>query len=181
MNLIKTELEGVFIIEPKIFKDDRGWFYESYSEKKFKDLGLDYKFVQDNHAFSSEKNTLRGIHFQNGEFSQAKLVRVTKGAVIDVAVDLRKNSPTYKAYIAVELSEENKKQLLIPRGFGHGYVTITDNVEFQYKTDNFYNKESDRSIRFDDPELNIDWGCVNPKVSDKDKNAPMLKDCDISF
>lgn len=181
MNVINTELEGVYIIEPKIFKDDRGWFYESWSENTLEKHNLFYKFVQDNHAYSIEKNTLRGIHFQNNPHSQAKLVRVTKGAVIDVVVDLRKDSKTYKKWISVELSDENKRQLLIPRGFGHGYVTITDNVEFQYKTDNFYNKESDRSIKYDDPEININWGVISPKVSDKDKNAPLLKDSDVNF
>ncbi len=179
MNIIKTDIDGVYIIEPKVFGDSRGWFMESYS--KIKTPEIDCEFVQDNHSYSAEKGVLRGIHFQNGEHVQAKLVRCIKGAVIDVAVDLRKGSPTYKKWVAVELSAENKKQLFIPRGFGHAFVTLTDDVEFVYKADNYYNYESDRSIRFDDPEIGVDWGIENPVLSDKDKNAPLLKDSDCTF
>jgi len=181
MNIVNTELPGVVIVEPQVFGDSRGWFLESWSAEKMKAAGLDYNFVQDNHSFSSQKGVLRGIHFQQSPYTQAKLVRCTAGAVLDVAVDLRKNSPTYKKWIAVELSAENKRQLLIPRGFGHGFLTLTDNVEFCYKTDNIYNAESDRSIRWDDPELSIEWGIVSPTVSDKDKNAPLLKESDCNL
>lgn len=181
MKLIDTKLEGVKIVEPDVFGDHRGWFMETWSKSKLSALGIEADFVQDNQSFTAKKGTLRGIHFQNGEWSQAKLVRVVAGAVIDVAVDLRKGSPTYLQWVGVELSAENKRQLFIPRGFGHGFVTLTDNVEFVYKVDNDYNKESDRSIRFDDPEIGVDWGVSDPVLSDKDKNAPLLKDSDCSF
>ncbi len=179
MKVIKTELEGVYIVEPQVFGDSRGWFMESYSKIKLPEINVD--FVQDNHSFSSTKGELRGIYFQNGEHAQSKLVRVCKGAVKDIAVDLRKGSPTYKKWVMVELSAENKRQLFIPRGFGHGFVTLTDEVEFLYKADNYYDHESDRSIRFDDPEIGVEWGINNPILSDKDKNAPLLKDSDCSF
>ncbi len=179
MNIIETEINGVYIVEPKVFGDARGWFMETYS--KIKEPQIDCEFVQDNHSYSSEKGILRGIHFQNGEHAQAKLVRCVRGAVIDVAVDLRKGSPTYKKWVAVELSAENKRQLFIPRGFGHGFLTLTNDVDFVYKADNYYNYENDRSIRFDDPEIGIDWGIDNPQLSDKDKNAPLLKDSDCGF
>lgn len=181
MNIIKTEIEDVYIIEPKVFGDKRGWFMESWSEKKMKEHGLNYNFVQDNHSFSATKGTLRGIHFQKGDSAQAKLVRCCKGAVIDVAVDLRKGSPTYKKWVAVELSAENKRQLLIPRGFGHGFVTLTDDVEFLYKADNYYDATSDRSILWCDEEINVNWGVDNPIISEKDSKAPRLKDSDVDF
>lgn len=181
MKMVDTKLPDVKILEPDVFGDHRGWFMETWSQKKLAELGLNLTFVQDNQSFTAKKGTLRGIHFQNGEWSQAKLVRVVAGAVIDVAVDLRKGSPTYLQWVGVELSAENKRQLLIPRGFGHGFVTLTDNVEFVYKVDNDYNKESDRSIRFDDPQIGVDWGVSDPVLSDKDKNAPFLKDSDCSF
>ncbi len=179
MNLIKTKLEGVYIIEPKVFGDERGWFMETYSAIKTPEIAVD--FVQDNHSYSKEKGILRGIHFQNGDHSQAKLVRCIRGAVLDIAVDLRKGSPTYLQWEAVELSAENKKQLFIPRGFGHGFLTLTEDVEFVYKTDNYYNYESDRNIIWNDPEMNIDWGIENPILSDKDKNAPLLKASDCNY
>lgn len=181
MKMVDTKLPDVKILEPDVFGDHRGWFMETWSQKKLAELGINLTFVQDNQSFTAKKGTLRGIHFQNGEWSQAKLVRVVAGAVIDVAVDLRKGSPTYLQWVGVELSAENKRQLLIPRGFGHGFVTLTDNVEFVYKVDNDYNKESDRSIRFDDPQIGVDWGVSDPVLSDKDKNAPFLKDSDCSF
>ena len=133
MKITKTKLEGVVIIEPEVFGDNRGFFMESWNKRKMAEEGLDYDFVQDNHSKSTVKGTLRGIHFQKGDKAQAKMVRCVKGAVLDIAVDLRKNSPTFKQWVGVELSEENKKQLLIPRGFGHGFVTLTDDVEFLYK------------------------------------------------
>lgn len=179
MNLIKTKLEGVYIIEPQVFGDERGWFMETYSKIKTPEITCD--FVQDNHSYSKEKGILRGIHFQNGDYAQAKLVRCVRGKVLDVAVDLRKGSPTYKKWVAVELSEENKKQLFIPRGFGHGFLTLTNDVEFVYKTDNYYNHENDRSIRFDDPEIGVKWGIDNPILSEKDKMAPLLRESHCSF
>ncbi len=181
MNVIKTDIDGVLILEPKVFGDKRGYFFESYSQKIMEENGLFYNFVQDNQSFSAVKGTLRGIHFQNGDAAQAKLVRCTKGSVLDVAVDLRKGSPTYKKWVSVELSEENKRQFLIPRGFGHGFVTLTDNVEFLYKADNYYNAVQDRSILWCDKDLNIDWGIDNPLISEKDKNAPSLSESDVSF
>ena len=181
MKMVDTKLPDVKILEPDVFGDHRGWFMETWSQKKLAELGVNLTFVQDNQSFTAKRGTLRGIHFQNGEWSQAKLVRVVAGAVIDVAVDLRKGSPTYSQWVGVELSAENKRQLLIPRGFGHGFVTLTDDVEFVYKVDNDYNKKSDRSVRFDDPQIGVDWGVSDPVLSDKDKNAPFLKDSDCSF
>ena len=181
MKITKTKLEGVVIIEPDVFGDNRGFFMESWNKKKMAEAGLDYDFVQDNHSKSTVKGTLRGIHFQKGDKAQAKLVRCVKGAVLDVAVDLRKNSPTFKQWVGVELSEENKKQLLIPRGFGHGFVTLTDDVEFLYKADNYYAPEADAGIRWNDPEIDVEWGVENPILSEKDKNNPFLKDCQELF
>ena len=176
MKFEKTKLEGVVVITPDVFGDHRGFFMESWSEHKMEEAGLRYNFVQDNHSMSSVKGTLRGIHFQKGDKAQAKLVRCVKGAVLDVAVDLRHESTTYKQWIAVELSAENKKQLMIPRGFGHGFVTLTDEVEFLYKADNYYAPEADGGIRWNDPEIGVDWGVENPILSAKDEKNPFLKD-----
>lgn len=181
MNIEKTKLDGCIVLQPKSFGDQRGWFMESYSKRTLEDLGLFYDFVQDNHSFSKEKGVLRGIHLQNAPFAQAKLVRCTRGRILDVAVDLRPESETYKQWISVELSEENKKQLMIPRGFGHGFVTLTENVEVQYKADNYYDYYSDRSIKFDDPELGVEWGIINPILSEKDANAKVLSETDVNF
>lgn len=181
MEITKTKLDGVVVIEPAVFGDKRGFFMESWSKRAFAEAGLNYDFVQDNHSASTVKGTLRGIHFQRGEAAQAKLVRCTRGAVLDVAVDLRPNSPTYKQWISVELSEENKRQLLIPRGFGHGFLTLTDEVEFMYKADNFYAPEADGGIRWNDPELAVDWGIEEPILSDKDSKSPWLKDAVTGF
>ena len=178
MKITKTKLDGVVIIEPEVFGDNRGFFMESWNKKKMAEAGLDYDFVQDNHSKSTVKGTLRGIHFQKGDKAQAKLVRCVKGAVFDVAVDLRRNSPTFKQWVGVELSEENKRQLLIPRGFGHGFVTLTDDVEFLYKADNYYAPEADAGIRWNDPEIDVEWGVEEPILSEKDKKNPFLKDCE---
>ena len=175
MKITKTKLDGVVIIEPDVFGDNRGFFMESWNKKKMAEAGLDYDFVQDNHSKSTVKGTLRGIHFQKGDKAQAKLVRCVKGAVLDVAVDLRKNSSTFKQWVGVELSEENKKQLLIPRGFGHGFVTLTDDVEFLYKADNYYAPEADAGIRWNDPEIGVEWGIDNPILSEKDKKNPFFR------
>ena len=158
MKVIETEIKDLYMIEPQVFGDSRGWFMESWSQKKMEEAGLFYNFVQDNHSFSALKGTLRGLHFQKGSSSQAKLVRCVRGAVLDVAVDLRKNSKTYKKWVGCILSEENKKQFLIPRGFAHGFLTLTDNVEFVYKADNYYDPQADRNIIWNDEEINIDWG-----------------------
>lgn len=181
MKFITTEVLDVYIIEPKVFGDNRGWFTESWSAKAMEEAGLNYDFKQDNHSFSASKGVLRGLHFQKGDAAQTKIVRCSRGAVLDVAVDMRKGSPTFMKWVAVELSEENFRQLLVPRGFIHGFLTLTDNVEFQYKVDNYYNKDADRSIRWDDPQLNVDWGIKDPILSEKDKNAPFLADSDIDF
>ena len=177
MKISKTAIEGVVIIEPQVFEDERGYFFESYNQAKMEEAGLHYNFIQDNQSKSSY-GVVRGIHFQKGEFAQAKLVRVLEGTVLDVAVDLRQNSPTFGKYVAVELSAENKKQLMIPRGFGHGFAVLSKTAVFAYKCDNVYNKASEGGIRFNDPDINVDWK-INPDeaiLSEKDKNAPFLKE-----
>lgn len=176
MKIENTKLAGVVIITPDVFGDNRGFFMESWSQEKMEEAGLFYNFVQDNHSLSTVKGILRGIHFQKGDKAQAKLVRCVRGAVLDVAVDLRHNSPTYKQWEAVVLSAENKKQLLIPRGFGHGFVTLTDEVEFLYKADNYYAPEADGGIRWNDPDIGVEWGVEKPILSAKDEKNPFLKE-----
>ena len=176
MKVTKTFIDGVVIIEPQVFGDHRGFFMESWNKKQLEEAGPFCDFVQDNHSFSAEKGTLRGLHFQLNPKCQAKLVRCTKGAILDVAVDLRKNSPQYKKWVAIELSAENKKQLFIPRGFAHGFVTLTADVEVQYKTDEYYSPEHDGGIRYNDPEIGVEWGNGNFILSQKDQTAPFLKD-----
>lgn len=177
MKITNTAIEGVYIIEPQIFEDARGYFFESYNKAKLKEAGINNEFIQDNQS-KSKFGTIRGIHFQKGEFSQAKLVRVLEGRVLDVAVDLREGSKTFGKHVAVELSAENNKQLMIPRGFGHGFSVLSETAVFTYKCDNVYNKESEGGVRFDDPDLAIDWK-ISPEeaiLSDKDKIQPFLKD-----
>ena len=177
MKITKTALDGVVIIEPQVFEDARGYFFESWNKAKMEEAGLNYDFIQDNQSKSCY-GTIRGIHFQKGEFSQAKLVRVLQGTVLDVAVDLRKDSKTFGQHVAVELSAENNRQLMIPRGFGHGFSVLTPTAVFAYKCDNVINKASAAGIRFADPALGIDWK-VKPEeavLSDKDKILPFLKD-----
>ncbi len=176
MMLIETKLKDCYILEPDRFGDNRGWFSESYNKKVFEDLGLNYDFVQDNESFSAKKGVLRGLHFQNEPYTQAKIVRCTRGAVYDVAVDIRHDSPTYGMWIGVELSEENGRQLLIPRGFLHGFQTLTDNVKFAYKCDNYYNKESDGGVMYDDPDIGVVWPIEDPILSEKDKHHPKLRE-----
>ena len=177
MKVIKTDIEGVFIIEPIVFEDERGYFFESYNQADLKKQGIDYNFIQDNQS-KSKYGTIRGIHFQKGEFSQAKLVRVLEGTVLDVAVDLRKNSPTFGKHVAVELSAENKRQLMIPRGFGHGFSVLSETAVFAYKCDNVYNKASECGIRYNDPTLNIDWKIDESRaiLSEKDKHNLLLEE-----
>lgn len=174
MKVIGTQVDGVYVLEPAVYGDRRGWFMESWNRSAMEKEGLFYDFVQDNHSYSEKKGTLRGLHFQNGEWAQAKLVRCARGAVLDVAVDLRKNSPTYLKWVGVELSAENFRQLLIPRGCAHGFVTLTDNVEFLYKADNYYNKASEGSVRWNDPVIGVNWNVSDPILSDKDKVAPFF-------
>lgn len=181
MEKIETALPGVFILKPKVFGDYRGYFMETYSADVFQRLGIGSTFVQDNESFTQESGTLRGIHYQQNPMAQAKLVRVTRGTVKDLAVDLRKGSPTYLEWILVELSEENKQMLYIPRGFGHGFVTLTKDVRFLYKVDAAYDQPSDRSIRFDDPQIDVDWGVKDPILSQKDLDAPLLEDSGCNF
>lgn len=177
MEVTRTNLEGCFILEPKVFGDERGYFFESFNKEKFKNLtSFEINFVQDNEAFSN-KGILRGLHFQKGEYAQAKLVRVVKGKVLDVAVDLRKDSDTYGKHFSIILSEENKKQLFVSRGFAHGYAVLEDNTIFQYKCDNFYSPENESGIRYDDEDLNIDWKLKEEEIilSDKDKILKSFK------
>lgn len=177
MTVKNSNLKDCFIIHPRVFEDDRGYFYESYNKQGFKkQTGLDIDFVQDNQSQSS-KGVLRGLHFQVGDYEQAKLVRVIKGSVLDVCVDLRENSETYLKHFSLILSEENKKQLFIPRGFAHGFLVLEDNTIFSYKCDNYYHKESERGIIYNDPDLAIDWGFENSQllISDKDKVLPSLQ------
>ena len=181
MKIITTKIKDLFIIEPQVFGDNRGWFFESYSKIKLAKQGLECDFVQDNHSFSAQKGTLRGLHFQLNPKAQAKLVRCTRGAILDVAVDLREGSPTYKQWLSIELTAENKKQFFIPRGFAHGFLTLTDDVEVQYKADEYYAPEYDRSIAYNDRELHVEWGIENPILSAKDRNAPLLCNSDANF
>jgi dTDP-4-dehydrorhamnose 3,5-epimerase len=179
MKKISTELEGVYILEPKVFGDERGYFFESYNETIFQELGLNYKFVQDNESFSSY-GTLRGLHFQKGEFAQAKLVRAVKGTVLDVAVDIRNASPTFGKHVAVELSESNKRMLMIPRGFAHGFVVLSESAVFQYKCDNFYSPQNEGGIAWDDPSLGINWFVKGSdvKLSIKDQKNKFIQEID---
>ena len=177
MNFIKTSLEGVVIVEPRLFKDDRGYFFESYNEQEFIANGITNRFVQDNQSKSSY-GVVRGLHCQLGEHAQAKLVRVLEGTVLDVAVDFRKDSPTFLKHVAVELSAQNNRQLFIPRGFLHGFSVLSETAVFAYKCDNLYCKESEFGIRFDDPTIGVDWQVPADKilVSDKDRLHKEVKD-----
>jgi len=182
MKILKTKLKDCCIIEPKVFKDKRGYFFESFNNKQFKDLTeSETAFVQDNESYST-KGVLRGLHYQTGVYAQAKLVRVIKGKVLDIAVDLRENSKTFGQYISVELTEENKKQLFIPKGFAHGFIVLSDTAIFSYKCDNYYNKESEQGIIFNDKDLNIDWQLPEDQIviSEKDTILPTLKNAVLS-
>jgi dTDP-4-dehydrorhamnose 3,5-epimerase len=177
MNFIKTKIKDLLIVEPKIWKDDRGYFYESYSKRNFEEAGIDAEFVQDNQSLS-QKGTLRGLHAQSDPHAQGKLVRVIKGMVIDVAVDIRKTSETYGQHVTVELSGDNHRMLWVPPGFLHGFVTLEDDTIFTYKVTSLYNKNSEFGAVWNDPELNIDWGIAAEKIilSEKDKVLPLFKD-----
>lgn len=182
MEVIKTNIEGVVIIEPRIFRDERGYFFESFSQREFQEKVCNTVFVQDNESKSSY-GVLRGLHFQKPPYAQSKLVRVIKGAVLDVAVDIRKGSPTFGQHVAVELTEDNHRQFFIPRGFAHGFSVLTDEVIFQYKCDNFYAPQSEGALAWDDPDLGIDWRLPAEKVilSEKDRHHSRLKDADWRF
>ncbi|MDE6392579.1 MAG: dTDP-4-dehydrorhamnose 3,5-epimerase [Muribaculaceae bacterium] len=182
MNVIKTDIEGVLILEPRVFEDARGYFFESYSKKVFDSEASGVEFVQDNESCSSH-GVMRGLHFQRPPFTQAKLVRCVRGRVLDVAVDIRKGSPTYGRHVAVELTEENHRMFFIPRGFAHGFAVLSDTAVFQYKCDNYYAPESDGGISILDPDLGIDWQIDPDKaiLSPKDMSHPLLKDFDSPF
>lgn len=182
MNIIQTSIAGVVIIEPRLFKDDRGYFFESFSERDFNTQVREVKFVQDNESMSSY-GVMRGLHFQRPPYTQSKLVRCVKGAVLDVAVDIRKGSPTYGQHVAVELTEENHRQFFVPRGFAHGFAVLSKTAIFQYKCDNFYHPEADGGISILDNSLGIDWHIPTDHaiLSEKDTKHPLLKDFDSPF
>ncbi|MCA1033487.1 dTDP-4-dehydrorhamnose 3,5-epimerase [Bacillus infantis] len=182
MDIIKTKFKEVVVIEPKVFGDHRGWFTETYRKSVLAEYGIDIDFLQDNQSFSATKGTLRGLHYQMNPKAQAKLVRCTRGVIYDVAVDIRKGSPTYGEWFGIELSAENKKQLLVPKGFAHAFMTLTDDVEVQYKVDEVYSPDNERSILWNDPEIGIKWPIdVKPVLSEKDETAPLLKNADNNF
>ena len=182
MNFIKTGIEGVVIIEPKLFNDARGYFFESFSQREFDEAVRRVRFVQDNESRSS-RGVVRGLHFQKPPFAQSKLVRVISGAVLDVAVDIRRGSPTFGRHVAVELSGENHRQVFIPRGFAHGFSVLTESVVFQYKCDNYYSPESEGALAWDDPDLGIDWKTASSDVilSEKDRCHSRLRDAEWLF
>ena len=178
MNIIKTALEGVLIIEPTVFGDERGYFYESFNAKRFQEqTGIEVNFIQDNES-KSKYGVVRGLHFQLGEYAQAKLVHVAKGRILDIAVDIRENSLTFGQYIAIELSDINHRQLFIPRGFAHGFSVLSEDAVFQYKCDNYYNPQFERGVLWNDPDIGIDWQLPTSDIilSEKDKKHPLLKD-----
>ncbi len=180
MEVIETTLKGVVVIKPKVFEDARGYFFESYNRNVFTNAGINADFVQDNQSLS-QKGVLRGLHFQNNPFAQGKLVRVITGAVFDVAVDIRKNSPTYGKWFGQELTEKNKWMMYIPPGFAHGFATLEDNTVFSYKCTNFYSKVSEDCILWNDPDLNIDWKINNPLLSEKDLQGKLFRDFETLF
>ncbi|MCF0259065.1 MAG: dTDP-4-dehydrorhamnose 3,5-epimerase [Erysipelotrichaceae bacterium] len=185
MKVIETEIPGVLIVETDVFGDHRGYFTETYSKPKYEKMGITADFVQDNMSFSAQPGTIRGLHWQNPPYAQSKLVSCTKGRVIDVAVDIRKGSPTFGKWVAVELSAENHRQFFIPQGFAHGFLTLSPDVEFRYKVDNVYDKASEGAIRYNDPTVNVDWGTllegITPVLSEKDEIAPVLEEANNQF
>ncbi len=181
MKVIETALEGVVILEPKVFGDDRGFFTERYSKKSMEENGLFFDFVQDNHSLSVYAGTLRGLHFQIAPKAQTKIVSIITGAILDVVVDVRKGSPTYGQHIKALITADNHRKIVVPKGFAHGALALVPNTHQLYMVDEFYSPEHDRAIRWDDPELNIDWGWGEPILSDKDKEASFLNDVDNNF
>lgn len=181
MNIISTKLKGLIIVEPDVHGDIRGFFMESYSRAKFIELGIKHEFIQDNHSLSVETGVVRGLHYQLNPKAQTKLVRVASGAIYDVAVDIRKDSPTFGQWVGVIISEANKRQLLVPQGFAHGFCTIVPNTQVLYKVDEYYSPEHDRGILWSDPAIGIDWPTSKPILSDKDQKHPLLKDAEINF
>ena len=180
MDITESPLKGLFVFKPKIFEDARGYFFESYNQQAFNTAGLNLNFVQDNQSLS-QKNVLRGLHFQNPPHAQGKLVRVITGAVLDVAVDIRKHSATYGKWFGLELSEKNKWMMYIPEGFAHGFLTLVDNTIFSYKCTNFYNKAAEECLLWNDTDININWNVTNPLLSDKDLQGKLIKDFKTQF
>lgn len=183
MEVIKSDLEGVYILIPKVFKDERGFFMESYSKKTFERLGFDFDFIQDNHSFNANRYTFRGLHYQLNPKAQTTLLRVVSGKILDIVLDIRKNSPTYGRYISTEISAKNKKQVLISKGFAHGFLTLSDNVNILYKMDDFYSPKYDRVINYKDGQIGLKLGVDMEKIiiSKKDREAPCLRDAEINF
>lgn len=182
MNIEHTDIKGLLLLTPDVFEDERGYFFEAYNKNKFSDLGIHIDFIQDNQSFS-KKGSIRGLHYQNPPFAQTKLIRVLEGQIMDVAVDLRKDSPTFGKHYSVLLTAQNKKQFLIPKGFAHGFSVLSETALVLYKCDQYYNKESEGGIRYDDASLNIDWGMdLNTAiVSEKDKILPNFENCNSQF
>jgi dTDP-4-dehydrorhamnose 3,5-epimerase len=176
-----TVMPELVVVEPRVFKDSRGWFFESYSVRNMESQGIRDVFVQDNHSYSEKKGVIRGLHYQAPPMDQSKLVRCTRGSIMDVAVDIRFHSPTYAKWFGVVLSADNRKQLYIPRGFAHGFLTLEDGCEVQYKVDRFYSPEHDRCIRYDDRDIGVQWGVESPLLSDKVARAPYLKEREPDF
>lgn len=181
MNIIRLSLNDALVIEPKVHGDHRGFFMESYNDSIFKQHGICYNFIQDNHSLSAEAGVLRGLHYQLNPKAQTKLIRVLTGAIYDVIVDIRKSSPTFGQWVGVILSEHNHRQLLVPKGFAHGFCTLVPNTQVLYKVDEYYSPENDRGILWNDPALGIDWPTSNPTLSDKDQRHPLLKDAEKNF
>ncbi|MEC0258403.1 dTDP-4-dehydrorhamnose 3,5-epimerase [Paenibacillus lautus] len=181
MRVEPLKLEGVNIVEPVVHGDHRGFFMESYNERVFRDRGIHNNFIQDNHSLSVEPGVLRGLHYQLNPKAQTKLIRVLTGAIYDVILDIRKSSPTFGQWVGVILSEHNKRQLLVPKGFAHGFCTLVPNTQVLYKVDEYYSPEHDRGILWSDPALGIDWPASNPILSDKDQQHPLLKDAEVNF
>jgi len=180
MEVKQAPIPGLLIIQPDVFYDSRGYFFESYNKEKFNKIGINTEFLQDNQSLSA-KGIVRGLHFQKTPFAQGKLLSVIKGSVLDVAVDIRKKSKFYGKYFSIILSEENKTMFWVPQGFAHGFLSLQDNTIFSYKCTQVFNKESEGSIRWNDPDININWNVINPIISDKDQNAPLLKDLNSVF
>ncbi|MAK26732.1 MAG: dTDP-4-dehydrorhamnose 3,5-epimerase [Euryarchaeota archaeon] len=181
MRAIETKLEGVFILEPTVFGDHRGFFMESYTKHKFDSLGLEFDMIQDNHSLSSEVGTIRGLHYQTKPMDLTKIVRCVRGEIFDVVVDIRKGSPTFGEWVSEILTAENKKQIVVPRGFAHGICTLTPNTEIIYKVDQYYSPDHDHGIIWNDPSIGIEWPVSNPILSEKDKNQPNIEDAENNF
>ncbi|MEC0133115.1 MULTISPECIES: dTDP-4-dehydrorhamnose 3,5-epimerase [Paenibacillus] len=181
MKVTPLQLQGASILEPVVHGDNRGFFMESYNEEIMHKLGVNYQFIQDNQSLSAEVGVLRGLHYQLNPKAQTKLIRVLSGAIYDVIVDIRRNSPTFGQWVGVILSEYNKRQLLVPKGFAHGFCTLVPNTQVLYKVDEYYSPENDRGILWNDPALGIDWPTSSPILSDKDQRHPLLKDAEINF